>query len=91
MVRDGSPEHDGLGTVIIKIPLVLLEVLQTTFGGGPMIVRLGNASGDSALRSRTTSPNGVINAQASSMYEPDRRHGRCWSRRDGAESVVSGY
>ncbi|KAG7290339.1 hypothetical protein NEMBOFW57_000339 [Staphylotrichum longicolle] len=52
----------------IKIPQVLLEILETTLGGGPMVVRLGNASGDSALRSRTTSPNGVIDAGASSMF-----------------------
>ncbi|KAH8745275.1 hypothetical protein F5883DRAFT_634108 [Diaporthe sp. PMI_573] len=57
----------------MKIPKVLLEVLETTFGGGPMIVRLGNASGDSALRSRTTSPNGVIDAQASSIHDDMER------------------
>ncbi|RYP33111.1 hypothetical protein DL767_004896 [Monosporascus sp. MG133] len=51
----------------IQIPMVLLEVLETTFGTSPMIVRLGNASGDSALRSRTTSPNGVVDAEASSI------------------------
>jgi hypothetical protein len=52
----------------MKIPAVLLDILETTLGGGPMVVRLGNASGDSALRSRTTSPNGVIDAGASSMF-----------------------
>jgi hypothetical protein len=52
----------------IKIPQVLLEILETTLSGGPMVVRLGNASGDSALRSRTTSPNGVIDASSSSMF-----------------------
>ncbi|KAK3309823.1 uncharacterized protein B0T15DRAFT_545920 [Chaetomium strumarium] len=52
----------------MKIPTVLLDILETTLGGGPMVVRLGNASGDSALRSRTTSPNGVIDAGASSMF-----------------------
>jgi hypothetical protein len=57
----------------MKIPAILLEVLETTFGSGPMIVRLGNASGDSALRSRTTSPNGVINAQASRIYDDMER------------------
>ncbi|KAK3388665.1 hypothetical protein B0T20DRAFT_99533 [Sordaria brevicollis] len=49
------------------MPDVLLKVLEATFIAGPMIVRLGNASGDSALRSRTTSPNGVIDASASSI------------------------
>jgi hypothetical protein len=57
----------------MKIPAILLEILETTFSGGPMIVRLGNASGDSALRSRTTSPNGVINAQASRIYDDMER------------------
>ena len=58
----------------IKIPLVLLDILETTFGGGgPMVVRLGNASGDSALRSRTTSPNGVIDAGSSSMFSDMER------------------
>ncbi|EGO55205.1 hypothetical protein NEUTE1DRAFT_131032 [Neurospora tetrasperma FGSC 2508] len=49
------------------IPDVLVAVLEATFFGGPMLVRLGNASGDSALRSRTTSPNGVIDASMSSI------------------------
>ncbi|KAK1776231.1 hypothetical protein QBC45DRAFT_222489 [Copromyces sp. CBS 386.78] len=49
------------------IPDVLVKVLEATFFAGPMIVRLGNASGDSALRSRTTSPNGVIDASMSSI------------------------
>ncbi|RYP69885.1 hypothetical protein DL771_005828 [Monosporascus sp. 5C6A] len=57
----------------IAIPTVLLEVLETNFGGGPMVVRLGNASGDSALRSRTTSPNGVIDAERSSIYDDMER------------------
>lgn len=49
------------------MPDVLLRVLEATFFAGPMIFRLGNASGDSALRSRTTSPNGVIDASISSI------------------------
>ncbi|EAA30444.2 hypothetical protein GE21DRAFT_9899 [Neurospora crassa] len=49
------------------IPNVLVAVLEATFFGGPMLVRLGNASGDSALRSVTTSPNGVIDAFMSSI------------------------
>jgi len=57
----------------IKVPEVLLNVLEATLGGGPMLVRLGNASGDSALRSRTTSPNGVINAGVSSMHDDMER------------------
>ncbi|EAQ91873.1 hypothetical protein CHGG_00108 [Chaetomium globosum CBS 148.51] len=52
----------------IKIPPVLLDILETTLRGGPMLVRLGSASGSSALRSRTTSPNGVIDASSSSMF-----------------------
>ncbi|KAL8372582.1 hypothetical protein RB595_002091 [Gaeumannomyces hyphopodioides] len=56
----------------IKIPAVLLKVLEAAFAT-PLIVRLGNASGDSALRSRTTSPNGVIDAGASSIsYDMER-------------------
>ncbi|KAI1158471.1 hypothetical protein F5B18DRAFT_85289 [Nemania serpens] len=50
----------------MKIKQVLLQVLQTAVNI-PMLVTLGNASGDSALRSRTTSPNGVIDASASSI------------------------
>ena len=49
------------------MPDVLLRVLEANFFAGPMIFRLGNASGDSALRSRTTSPNGVIDASISSI------------------------
>ncbi|KAM5352952.1 hypothetical protein ACJ41O_005674 [Fusarium nematophilum] len=57
----------------IKIKEVILDVLQAALGGGPMIARLGNACGDSALRSRTTSPKGVIDAEASSMYSDMER------------------
>ncbi|KAJ4197285.1 hypothetical protein NW759_016335 [Fusarium solani] len=57
----------------MKIKEVLLDVLEAALGTGPMIARLGNASGDSALRSRTTSPNGVINAQASKMKDDMER------------------
>ncbi|KAK3496198.1 hypothetical protein B0T13DRAFT_280351 [Neurospora crassa] len=49
------------------IPDILVKVLEVTFLSGPMLVRLGNGSGDSALRSRTTSPNGVIDASMSSI------------------------
>ncbi|KAK5653587.1 hypothetical protein OQA88_8849 [Cercophora sp. LCS_1] len=35
----------------------------------PMIIEFGNASSDSALRSRTTSPNGVIDARASTIRD----------------------
>ncbi|KAH6847669.1 hypothetical protein B0I37DRAFT_149615 [Chaetomium sp. MPI-CAGE-AT-0009] len=52
----------------IKIPMVLLEILEATLASAPMVARLGSASGDSALRSRTTSPNGVIDAGASSVF-----------------------
>ncbi|RYP18468.1 hypothetical protein DL765_003922 [Monosporascus sp. GIB2] len=44
----------------------LLGVLEVAFTR-PMVFTLGNAGGDSALRSRTTSPNGVIDAAQSSI------------------------
>lgn len=50
----------------IQIEQVLLKVLEAALFV-PLVVKLGNASGDSALRSRTTSPNGVIDAGASSI------------------------
>ncbi|KAK0702838.1 hypothetical protein B0H67DRAFT_499742 [Lasiosphaeris hirsuta] len=50
----------------MRIPVSLLQVLEITLSL-PKLVELGNASGDSALRSRTTSPNGVIDARASSI------------------------
>ncbi|KAI5919542.1 hypothetical protein F4810DRAFT_714331 [Camillea tinctor] len=57
---------NNLGSIPgIKVPSVLLDVLGTALTV-PMLTRLGNASGDSALRSRTTSPNGVIDARESS-------------------------
>ncbi len=65
--------YDLKGIPDIKIAQVLLEVLEITLGGEPMIVRLGNAAGDSVLRSRTTSPNGVISAQESSAYSDMER------------------
>ncbi|KAL2192347.1 hypothetical protein P885DRAFT_47962 [Corynascus similis CBS 632.67] len=52
----------------IKVPQSLLSVLEAAFTA-PVLIRLGNASGDSALRSRTTSPNGVIDASASNIYD----------------------
>ncbi|RYO82915.1 hypothetical protein DL766_003392 [Monosporascus sp. MC13-8B] len=56
----------------MAIPTVLLEVLETTFTV-PMIVRLGNASGGSALRSGTRSLNGVIDAHTCSIYDDIER------------------
>ncbi|GAB1312671.1 hypothetical protein MFIFM68171_02881 [Madurella fahalii] len=56
----------------IKVPQSLLAVLEAAFTT-PVLVRLGNASGDSALRSRTTSPNGVIDAGASSIHDDMER------------------
>ncbi|KAI1114874.1 hypothetical protein F5Y14DRAFT_147660 [Nemania sp. NC0429] len=50
----------------IRIQKVLLKALETALSI-PVLVTLGNASGDSALRSRTTSPNGVIDASASTV------------------------
>ncbi|KAI1822944.1 hypothetical protein F4861DRAFT_512488 [Xylaria intraflava] len=55
-----------------KIPRVLLNVLRAALTT-PVLARIGNASGDSALRSRTTSPNGVINAGASSIHDDIER------------------
>ncbi|GAB1316989.1 hypothetical protein MFIFM68171_07199 [Madurella fahalii] len=52
----------------IKVAQSLLSMLEAAFTV-PTIVRIGNASGDSALRSRTTSPNGVIDASASSIHD----------------------
>ncbi|RYP53284.1 hypothetical protein DL769_010547 [Monosporascus sp. CRB-8-3] len=57
----------------IKIPQVLLMILETTFGGGPMVFRIGNTAGDSALKSRITSPNGVIDAGRSSVVDDMQR------------------
>ncbi|KAJ4322232.1 hypothetical protein N0V84_004946 [Fusarium piperis] len=57
----------------IKIKEVLLEILEAAFGNSPMIVTLGNASGVSALRSQTTSPNGVIDAQNCWMVDDMER------------------
>lgn len=56
----------------IKVAKSLLSVLEAAFTV-PVIVRIGNASGDSALRSRTTSPNGVIDASASSIHDDMER------------------
>jgi len=50
----------------VKVPVALLDLLSETLSE-PKLAELGNASGDSALRSRTTSPNGVIDASASSI------------------------
>ncbi|KXX74161.1 hypothetical protein MMYC01_209622, partial [Madurella mycetomatis] len=56
----------------IKVAKSLLRVLEAAFTT-PVVVRIGNASGDSALRSRTTSPNGVIDAGASSIHDDMER------------------
>ncbi|RSM18341.1 hypothetical protein CDV31_002860 [Fusarium ambrosium] len=57
----------------IKIKQVLLEILESAFGMSPMIVKLGTASGVSALRSQTTSPNGVIDAEKCLMVDDMER------------------
>lgn len=49
-----------------NMPDVLLRVLEATFFGGPMIFRLGNASGD-WVRARTLNPSGLIDASRSSI------------------------
>ena len=56
----------------VKVPVSLLEVLDLA-AGMPMVVTMGTMSGDSALLSRTTSPNGVIDASASSAYKDMER------------------
>ncbi|EJT69956.1 hypothetical protein GGTG_12133 [Gaeumannomyces tritici R3-111a-1] len=56
----------------LNVPTSLLSVLKSAFNV-PMLVTLGTASGDSALRSRTTSPNGVIDAKVSSIEGDMRR------------------
>ena len=56
----------------VKVPESLLEVLDLA-AGMPMVVTMGTMSGDSALLSRTTSPNGVIDSSASSAYKDMER------------------
>ncbi|KAK5991207.1 hypothetical protein PT974_09485 [Cladobotryum mycophilum] len=50
----------------IKIKDQLLDLMEIMFST-PVLVDLGIVSGDSALKSRMTSPYGVINAEGSSM------------------------
>lgn len=50
----------------VGIPPVLLSVLAYSIGS-PAVYQLGFGSGDSILKSRTTSPNGKIDASASSV------------------------
>ncbi|KAL7945340.1 hypothetical protein V8C42DRAFT_322847 [Trichoderma barbatum] len=52
----------------IKIKPVLLNVLQSALSY-PVLMSLGTASGDSALKSRSTSLNGVINAEVSNIVD----------------------
>lgn len=56
----------------IGLPEVLREVLYDRFRE-PVVAILANAAGESALRSRTTSPNGVIDASVSSVYSDMER------------------
>jgi len=51
----------------LRLAAAIVKVLELAFTT-PVVLNLGNASGDSALRSRTTSPNGVIDAKESTMY-----------------------
>ncbi|KAL6879173.1 hypothetical protein J3F83DRAFT_288417 [Trichoderma novae-zelandiae] len=56
----------------IKIKPALLTLLAEALRA-PVLTRIGNASGNSALKSATTSPNGVINAEASKIsYDLER-------------------
>ncbi|GAB1312556.1 hypothetical protein MFIFM68171_02766 [Madurella fahalii] len=73
--------YGGLSTYSVdrldELPgLSLPESLRSVLAAAlrlPMVVSLGTASGDSALRSRTTSPNGVIDAGKSSIESDMRR------------------
>ncbi|KAK0719303.1 hypothetical protein B0H67DRAFT_572867 [Lasiosphaeris hirsuta] len=56
----------------VKLAPSVIRVLEVAFTT-PVVLSLGNASGDSALRSRTTSPRGVIDAKESSMYSDMER------------------
>jgi hypothetical protein len=51
----------------LRLAAAIVKVLEVAFTT-PVVLTLGNASGDSALRSRTTSPNGVVDAKESTMY-----------------------
>ncbi|PTB69397.1 hypothetical protein BBK36DRAFT_1110847 [Trichoderma citrinoviride] len=56
----------------IKVKPALLSLLAEALAE-PVLKRIGNASGDSALKSTTTSANGVINAEASKIsYDLER-------------------
>jgi len=50
----------------LRLPAALRSVMVNAFAV-PMVVRLGNTIGDSSLRSRTTSPRGVIDAGKSTL------------------------
>ncbi|KAL6700740.1 hypothetical protein J3F84DRAFT_402719 [Trichoderma pleuroticola] len=56
----------------IKIKPVLLTVLERALGL-PVVVNLGNGGGLSALKSASTSPNGAINAEVSSISDDLKR------------------
>ncbi|KAM7197755.1 hypothetical protein V8F20_006428 [Naviculisporaceae sp. PSN 640] len=69
----GDPDSPPASSVLaldklpgINLPSAIHDVLANAFSV-PMVVTLGNAIGDSALRSRTTSPRGVIDAARSSI------------------------
>lgn len=69
----GDPDSPPANSVLaldklpgINLPDAIHNVLANAFSV-PMVVTLGNAIGDSALRSRTTSPRGVIDAAKSSI------------------------
>ncbi|TFB04342.1 hypothetical protein CCMA1212_004140 [Trichoderma ghanense] len=74
--RYGSHEvktvDDLQGVPGIKIKPALLTLLAEALRA-PVLTRIGNASGNSALKSATTSANGVINAEASKIrYDLER-------------------
>lgn len=56
----------------MKIKPALLNVLESALNV-PVVVNLGNGAGLSALKSASTSPNGVINAEVSSISDDLKR------------------
>lgn len=61
-----------LGPDVVKVPLPLLQVLESSTAA-PKIISLAGAAGDSALRSKTTSLNGIMDAGANSIRKDMER------------------
>ncbi|KAJ3539442.1 hypothetical protein NM208_g5494 [Fusarium decemcellulare] len=74
----------------IKIKEVSLRVLESTFLGGPMVIRLGNASSNLALRPRVTF-NGMIDAAVSYVATKNIfRDAIMFSQHDNLTNVFEG-